>query len=86
MLQALYTGNYARVITPYGLSDPFPLQRGVKQGCPMSPIIFNLFLEPLLEWLVDRRPRKARRNSPSQMTLRSSRVITPHSSDHVDGR
>lgn len=53
LLRELYTGNFADVITPFGHTDPFPLLRGVKQGCPMSPVIFNLFLEPLLEWLVE---------------------------------
>lgn len=52
-IRALYTGTKASVITVYGIDDPFQITRGVKQGCPMSPILFNLFLEPLLEWLQD---------------------------------
>jgi len=52
-LRTLYTKTKASVITAYGMPDPFPITRGVKQGCPMSPILFNLFLEPLLEWLQD---------------------------------
>jgi len=53
LLETLYANNKAVVVTVYGDTQPFPLERGVKQGCPMSPILFNLFLEPLLEWLVD---------------------------------
>ncbi|KAH9276110.1 hypothetical protein BASA83_001383 [Batrachochytrium salamandrivorans] len=40
-LKALYTSSSARARAGSLLSDPFPVQRGVRQGCPLSGLLFN---------------------------------------------
>ena len=37
-----------RVYSEDGLTDGIPQGRGVKQGCPLSPLLFNLAIEGLL--------------------------------------
>ena len=38
--------RHARVASM--LSNEFPIKRGVCQGCPLSPILFNLFINDIL--------------------------------------
>ncbi|KAH9245363.1 hypothetical protein BASA81_017170 [Batrachochytrium salamandrivorans] len=51
-LKALYTFSSARARAGSLLSDPFPVQRGVRQGCPLSGLLFNLFINDILDGVV----------------------------------
>lgn len=46
-IQTLYTLPQASVRTNNIHSDYFTLQRGTRQGCPLSPLLFDLAIEPL---------------------------------------
>lgn len=43
----LYTGPRAKVKINERFSEYFPLFRGTRQGCPLSPLFFALTVEPL---------------------------------------
>ena len=46
-LRLMYSTATARVKCNGVLTDSFPLQRSVRQGCPMSSILYSLVVEPL---------------------------------------
>ena len=43
----LYTNVYSRVIVNGFATEPFPVSRGVRQGCPLSPLLYVLVAESL---------------------------------------
>ncbi|KAJ9514694.1 hypothetical protein QJQ45_028426 [Haematococcus lacustris] len=47
----LYTGATTCFRTPFGPTDPVPVDRGTIQGDSLSPFLFLIYIEPLLRWL-----------------------------------
>ena len=48
LLRNLYTGQKATVRTRYGKTDWFQIGKGVRQGCILSPCLFNLYAEYIM--------------------------------------
>jgi hypothetical protein len=44
-----YKGATIQMQTKKGFTEKIEIGKGVKQGCPLNPSIFNLGIDPLLE-------------------------------------
>ncbi|OXA55524.1 RNA-directed DNA polymerase from mobile element jockey [Folsomia candida] len=51
VLRNLYSKAKGQVKTPFGITDPFPMEKGVFQGEPSSSLCFNLFINELVTLL-----------------------------------
>ena len=45
----LYAGQEATVRTGHGTTDWFQIGKGVRQGCILSPCLFNLYAEYIMK-------------------------------------
>ena len=48
LLKNLYAGQEATVRTGHGTTDWFHIGKGVRQGCILSPCLFNLYAEYIM--------------------------------------
>ena len=48
LLRNLYAGQEATVTTGHGTMDCFQIGKGVRQGCILSPCLFNLCAERIM--------------------------------------
>ena len=48
LLRNLYAGQEATVRTGHGTTDWFPIGKGVRQGCILSPCLFNFYAESIM--------------------------------------
>ena len=48
LLRNWYTGQEAIVKTGHGTTDWFQIGKGIRQGCILSPCLFNLYAEYIM--------------------------------------
>lgn len=53
IIEDLYNNTTVDIITAHGLTEPIPVENGVRQGDPLSCQIFLLWINPLLTYLED---------------------------------
>ena len=49
LLRNLYANQEATVRTGHGTTDCFQIGKGVRQGCILSPCLFNLYTEDIMQ-------------------------------------
>ncbi|KAH6562127.1 hypothetical protein BASA62_009376 [Batrachochytrium salamandrivorans] len=76
--KALYTSSSARARAGSLLSDHIPVQRGVRQGCPLSGLLFNLFINDILDGVAPSQSWTiARHNPPSEDSVGDADLVWP---------
>jgi hypothetical protein len=50
LVSNLYSGKSTESIIPHGHIPPVGIKRGTVQHSPLSPILFDLMIKPLIRW------------------------------------
>ena len=78
LLRNLYAGQEATVRTRHGTTDWFQIEKGVRQGCILSPCLFNIYAE----YIMRNEPRWMKHKLESRMleeiSTTSDMQMTPH--------
>ena len=66
IIKAIYDKPTANIVLNGEKLKPFPLRSGTRQGCPLSPLLFNIVLEVLVtasrEELEIKQPKSEKKN------------------------
>jgi hypothetical protein len=46
-----YKNTQVRIYSTGCASEPIDIKKGVKQGCPLSPLLFNLCVDPIISYI-----------------------------------
>ena len=71
-IKAIYDKPTANIILSGEKLKAFPLRSGIRQGCPLSPTLFNIFLEVLA--MAIREEKEKKKKDPN--CKRRSKIIT----------
>ena len=72
LLRNLYAGQEAIVRTRRGTTDWFQIGNGVRQGCILSPCLFNLYAEYIMK-----NEHKLESRLPGEISITSDMQMTP---------
>ena len=76
MCKYLYAGQEATVTTGHGTTDWFQIGKRVRQGCILSPCIFNLYAEYIMR-NAGLEETQAESRLPGQISITSDMQMTP---------
>ena len=79
LLRNLYASQESTVRTGHGTTDWFPKGKGVRQGCILSPCLFNFYAEYIMRkaglgW----RKHKLESRFPVEISITSGMQMTSH--------
>ena len=76
LLRNLYAGQEVTVRTGHGTTDWFQIGKGVRQGCILSPCLFNLYAEYIMRNAgLEETQLKSR--LPGEISITSDMQMTP---------
>ena len=76
LLRNLYADQEATVRTGHGTTDRFQMGKGVRQGCTLSPCLFNFYAEYIKETLGWKK-RRLESRLPGEISITSDMQMTP---------
>ena len=77
LLRNLYAGQEATFRTGHGTTDSFKIEKGVHQGCILSPCLFNLYVE-YIKRNAGLDEYKLESRLPGEISITSDMQMTPH--------
>ena len=76
LLRNLYAGQEATVRTGHGTKDWFQIRKGVRQGCILSPCLFNLYAQYIMR-NAGLEETQAGIKLPGEISITSDMQMTP---------
>ena len=76
LLRNLYASQEATVRTGHGRTEWFHIEKGVRQGCILSPCLFNLYAKYIM-WNARLYKAQAGIKIPGQISITSDMNVTP---------
>ena len=76
LLRKLYAGQEATVRTGHGKTDWFQIGKGVRQGCILSPCLFNFYAEYIMR-NTGLEEVQAEIKIPGEISITSDMQMTP---------
>ena len=76
LLRNVYAGQEATLRTGHGTTDWFQIQKGVHQGCILSPSLFNFYAEYIMR-NAGLEEHKLESRLPGEISITSDMQMTP---------